>query len=70
MLKIAFSPAEAAAAVGLGRSKFYELIREGRITTKKSGSRTLITVAELKRFVDDLPQTELPQSDLDVGGEA
>lgn len=70
MLKIALSPAEAAAAVGLGRSKFYELIRAGKITTKKSGSRTLITVAELKRFVDDLAQTELPQSDLDVGGEA
>ena len=70
MLKIAFSPAEAAAAVGLGRSKFYELIRAGKIAAKKSGSRTLITVAELQRFIDELPQTQVPQSELNVGGEA
>ena len=45
MSRIALSPAEAAAAIGLGRSKLYELMRAGEITAKKSGGRTVIPVA-------------------------
>ena len=42
MDKIAFSIAETAQTLGLGRTKIYELINEGRLTTFKIGRRTLI----------------------------
>ena len=41
----------AAAALGLSRSKTYELIQTGDLSTVKIGRRTLITVASLNAFV-------------------
>lgn len=70
MLKIALSPSEAAAAIGLGKSKLYELLRSGEISAKKSGGRTIITVAELQRFIDTLPPTHSARNDFSAGGEA
>ncbi|WP_381491982.1 helix-turn-helix domain-containing protein, partial [Sphingosinicella xenopeptidilytica] len=37
---------------GIGRSKLYELIKAGEIETVKVGSRTLVTVAGLKAFLE------------------
>lgn len=37
---------------GIGRSKFYELIKEGRIETIKVGTATLVPVADLRAFLD------------------
>ena len=70
MSRIALSPAEAAAAIGLGRSKLYELMRAGEINAKKSGGRTIIPVSELQRFIDALPQTPNAQTNFSAGGEA
>lgn len=40
--KLTYRVDEAMRATGLGRSKIYELIKSGRLTTVKVGSRTLI----------------------------
>ena len=36
---------------GIGRSKLYELIADGRLATVKIGASTLITVASLKALI-------------------
>src|SRR5262245_28186612 len=39
----------------VGRSKLYELIREGKLDAVKIGKSARITTASLKRFVGSLP---------------
>ena len=39
----------------VGRSKLYELIREGKLEAVKIGKSARITTASLKRFVESLP---------------
>lgn len=43
---------EACRMTGIGRSKLYELIGAGEISTIKVGSITLIPVASLKAFIE------------------
>ena len=43
----------ALAVTGLGRTKFYELVKEGRIRTAAIGRRTLVIYADLEK----LPET-------------
>lgn len=55
-----FSPllvprAEAFAAIGVGTTKGYELVNEGKLVARKLGSRTMITAASLHQFVESLP---------------
>jgi excisionase family DNA binding protein len=49
--KLAFTIAEACHAVGISRSKLYELIGEGRVETRKIGSRTIIPANSLLALV-------------------
>lgn len=42
---------EALAAVSLGRTKFYELVGNGTIQTRKVGKKTLVVVDSLKALV-------------------
>jgi excisionase family DNA binding protein len=39
----------------VGRSKLYELVREGKLDTVKIGKSARITTASLKQFVESLP---------------
>lgn len=39
-------------ATGLGTTKLYELISEGRLKTVKIGRRTLVTVDSIKALVE------------------
>jgi excisionase family DNA binding protein len=39
----------------VGRSKLYELIREGKLEAVKIGKSARVTTASLKRFVGSLP---------------
>jgi hypothetical protein len=55
MQKIAVTIPEATALSGIGRSSFYKLFNEGKLTPRKAGKRTLILVAELESFVKNLP---------------
>jgi excisionase family DNA binding protein len=48
---ITVTVATALAVTGLGRTKFYELIKEGRIKTVSIGRRTLVVFADLEKMV-------------------
>lgn len=47
-------PVEAAAMLGISRSKTYELIQRGEIRVVRVDGATCVPVDELKRFVDRL----------------
>ena len=42
---------EAANALAISRAKFYQLLKQKVIQKRKVGSRTLIAVSELQRFL-------------------
>ena len=42
----------ALAVTGLGRTKFYELVKEGRIRTVAIGRRTLVVFADLEKLAE------------------
>jgi excisionase family DNA binding protein len=46
---------EACRAIGIGRTKLYEEINSGRISTRKLGKRTLILAKEIDRYLEALP---------------
>jgi len=50
---ITVSVDEARKALGIGRTKFYELVGEGRLKTLKIGRRTLVLVASIRALADD-----------------
>lgn len=52
---IAYSPAEAAAMVGLSRETVRRHVHSGRIDARRDGDRILITHEALVRFVESLP---------------
>jgi excisionase family DNA binding protein len=52
--KLAFGPAEAAQALGISRSRLYELLYEGTIPSIKLGSRRLIRRESLVAYLDQL----------------
>lgn len=43
---------------GIGRTKLYELIREGHFAPRKSGKRTLLLTEELDAYVHSLPTSK------------
>ena len=45
----------AAIRAGVGRSTVYAAINSGALRARKAGRRTLITVADLKVWLDSLP---------------
>jgi len=51
-LPLAYGIEHAADALGLSRSRLYELIAAGEIAVCKVGKRTIIPVAELTGFLD------------------
>jgi hypothetical protein len=59
--KLAYSPAQAAEAAGVGRTLLFEEIRCRRLVARKAGRRTLIEADELQRWIRSLPAR---QSDL------
>jgi hypothetical protein len=52
MEKLTCTVKEALAALSLGHTKFYELVRAGDIDIVKIGTRTLVKVASLLRIVE------------------
>lgn len=43
----------AAGAIGIGRTKLYELINSGELDVVKIGRRTLVTTASIERLLGD-----------------
>lgn len=52
--RMAYRVCEAAEVLAISRSRFYELVAEGRIRTLKEGARTLVRRSELERYLDAL----------------
>ena len=57
--KLAYSPNEACAALGCGRSKLYEIIREGHLDARQFGRCTRITAKSLRAYVENLPPQDI-----------
>lgn len=47
---------EARNLLGLGHSKFYERVKEGKLRLQKDGKRSFVTAAELTRYIDSCDQ--------------
>lgn len=58
--KFAYAIADLPEIVSLGRSYIYEEIRNGSLRTVKAGRRTLVLSEDLKRWVNSLPNREIP----------
>ncbi len=49
--KLAYTITEACHSIGIGRSKLYELIGQGRIQIRKIGMRTVIPAESLRALI-------------------
>lgn len=56
--KLGYSPDEAAAVSGGGRTKIFQAIKEGKLKARKFGRRTIIISDDLKAFLAALPERE------------
>ena len=52
---LAYPIREACAAAGIGRTKLYSLIAEGKLEARQCGARTLIPAESLRAFLENLP---------------
>jgi excisionase family DNA binding protein len=50
--KLVYSVNEAAAALGIGRTKLYEMVNAGELFAVKLGKRTLIRCADVDALLD------------------
>lgn len=53
--KLAHTIPQAVQCTGLSRSTIYDALKSGKLMARKSGRRTLIEDAELRRFIASLP---------------
>jgi hypothetical protein len=53
--KLALSVSEFVQVSGIGKSAIYEAIRQGRLTARKHGARTLILMEDGEAFLSGLP---------------
>lgn len=60
--KVALTVDEAADATGIGRTRLYEEIASGRLIARKVGRRTVITVEDLKAWLNDRQRFPRKQS--------
>jgi excisionase family DNA binding protein len=61
--KLAYGIAEAHHALGIGRTRLYALIAEGKIEARQCGGRTLIPTHSLRAFVTNLPSAPIRRKD-------
>lgn len=50
--------ADASAVSGIGRTKLYQAIAQGRLKARKFGSRTIVLRSDLLRFLTSLPEVQ------------
>lgn len=56
---LAYRVADACRAIGVGRTRLYELIAAGKIEARSCGGRTLIPASSLREFLDGLPHAPI-----------
>lgn len=54
--KLVYRPREAQEALGIKNTKFWALVKEGKLETRKLGGATVVPAESLKRFVENLPK--------------
>jgi excisionase family DNA binding protein len=52
--RLAYSPAEAAQALGISRARLYQLLDDGTLPSVKLGRRRLIRLAAIEALLDGL----------------
>jgi excisionase family DNA binding protein len=60
MDKLLLTPTEAASALGIGRSKLYELLQTGELASVHIGACRRLPADALKAFLDSLRQATTP----------
>lgn len=60
--KLLYTPAEAAEALAIGRTRLYALLRSGEIRSIKLGTSRRIPAAALAEFADRLERTRTTAS--------
>jgi len=55
MDKLLYSPAEAAARLGIGRTKVYELLATGQLPAVRLGGKIFVSASALSEFAMSLP---------------
>jgi excisionase family DNA binding protein len=58
MDQIFYTISQCCRLAAIGRTKFYELIANGEIPVRKVGKKTLVSAADLERWVERLPATK------------
>jgi excisionase family DNA binding protein len=53
--RLAFSLADAASAIGVGKSTLHELIATGKLPVRKLGRRSLVLREDLEDYLQGLP---------------
>ena len=61
MDKVLLTPIEAAIALGIGRSKVYELLQSGQLQSVHIGRCRRVPADAIHRFAQSLPQTTAAQ---------
>jgi excisionase family DNA binding protein len=59
-VRLLYTLRDAAAAIGCGHSKLYDVINSGVLDVRRFGKRTLITAESLEAFVEKLPRAVTP----------
>ncbi len=57
-MKLSYTINEACESIGIGRTKLYREIDEGRIKPRKLGKRTIILADDLQNYLNSLPAAE------------
>jgi len=57
MRPMAYSVSDVIKMIGIGRTKFYQLVSAGEIRTRKVGNRTIVLAADLDAWVSTLPSS-------------
>lgn len=55
---LAYPIPQAAYRIGIGRTKFFHLLRSGQIASIKIGGKMLVTEKELRRFIASRVESE------------
>ena len=54
-LKLLYRPTEAQAALGIKRTKFYDLVKAGDLELRRMGGCTVVPAESLRAYVASLP---------------
>ena len=66
-MQLLISIKEGARRLGIGKTTFFKLLRDGKISAVRLGGRTLVSPAELERFAASLPRRTSDNSTVAIG---